>query len=266
MRSPWRQERQTKWNGDWREVSIQSGEQLKGQREKVNLCSHPPSLLSSLFFWELPRNWNLGTMTVLVVGREQLTGWCPSSEVTSWGSHKGGNLGPLFSHRTSQLDGKCYRRPLLPFSILLFLSCGSRGDSRREGWSEWEGVRLRGQRLRACLVGWDSAARLPLPLVTPEPAITERAINMDTSQKGVGRNDVAVHIPYERTFLRLARSLSLVKIQGGCLFTDVIITVEWPPVTTMQPCSNSNPHVDYNVLLLLFLDWHVNYLELIFGC
>lgn len=167
--------------------SIQAGEKLKGQSKKVNPLSHPAwlsPLLWSLFFWELPGNWNPGKMTV-VEPREQLR-WRFDSKLGR------GKCGA--SHPSRDLTAGwdpfdcCYPVPL-------FLFCGRQGDSRREegeaGGRVWELLKL-----SEGLVGWDnlnSSARLTFPLL--ELAMTQWAKNMDTSRKGAGEDDTAIYIP-----------------------------------------------------------------------
>lgn len=87
------------------------------------------SLLSGLFFWELPRNWSCGEMTVVV--RKQLR-WlvCVQARKSPAEAGKGEKLGPLSLHRTWQLAENVTWGPFQPSlfysssPLPFFLFCG----------------------------------------------------------------------------------------------------------------------------------------------
>lgn len=116
--------------------------QLKGQRENINPAPTLPGSVfvdSLVFFWELPRNWSWGEMTVVAVVREQ---WlvCVQARKSPAEAGKGEKLGPLYCHGTRQLEENITWRPLLPFPLVLLLfSPFSRPVLWCESGCLWEG-------------------------------------------------------------------------------------------------------------------------------
>ena len=121
-------------DGHWRETTpcLVSWWVVKGpKRKSAQLAACLAlSLLTALFFWELPRNRSWGEMTVVVLVWEQLR-WLVHVQARKSAAERG-KLWPLSCHGTLTAGWKHYTSlPLFSSPLSFFLFCGRVGVSRR---------------------------------------------------------------------------------------------------------------------------------------
>lgn len=108
------EKRQRNSNREWREMTPcpVSWWAVKGPERESQLLLPPClalSLLSGLFFWELPRNWSWEEMTVVVREQLRLLNFVQARKSPAEAG-KGEKLGPL-SRQDLTVGWKCYMRP-----------------------------------------------------------------------------------------------------------------------------------------------------------